>query len=565
MWKHDNFINLQLHAPSIATLIIRFDSHITKVIGKFSANGFKDVEWTTSNEQNVVYPIETKPTTFEVTLETGYVLDDVSLDDLTSGFMLQDKTDNTFIIAWEYFAEGTITLTSKVGGGGSMTKQVDLTTLTGWANLSDGEHQVTIVAKGTGYRDSNPSTPVAITKGAVAGNTLTVKSEHITARVNGVAVTKNNSPYKLTADCTIAVKDEYNVSWSSYIINNKYYNGGSINIAAQDIVIKGGSPLKTGYTAPTVTINYKVEAAEAFTQIDVAVVPKRQYGVSNRASNAPRCRISNMKQSKIYSVFFSNVYDSSGGTPSSLAYFRWENNTWKHEGASINYDHITSSSVDLYNFAGGSTLLNNIIVLEGDTKAIASDFAGFAASQSLPYYICIKEGTLITLADRTKKPIEDITYDDELLVWNFYKGKFDTAKPCWITKEQTAHEYNLCKFSNGAEVGFVGQGANIGYHRIYNDEAKAFTHTGVAETPIGTHTFDEYCNTPQLISQQVVTEPVKYYNVGTTKHINLFANGILTSSRISNKYAIENMRYVGPQLISDEEEQLYILEKLKRS
>lgn len=29
-----------------------------------------------------------------------------------------------------------------------------------------------IVAKGTGYRDSNPSTPVAITKGAVAGNTL---------------------------------------------------------------------------------------------------------------------------------------------------------------------------------------------------------------------------------------------------------------------------------------------------------------------------------------------------------------------------------------------------------
>lgn len=62
-----------------------------------------------------------------------------------------------------------------------------------------------------------------------------------------------------------------------------------------------------------------------------------------------------------------------------------------------------------------------------------------------------------------------------------------------------------------------------------------------------------------------LTEPVKYYNVGTTKHINLFANGILTSSRISNKYAIENMRYVGPQLISDEEEQLYILENLKRS
>ena len=47
-----------------------------------------------------------------------------------------------------------------------MSKQVDLTTLPGWESLSDGSHSITIVAKGTGYRDSAKSTSVTVTKTA---------------------------------------------------------------------------------------------------------------------------------------------------------------------------------------------------------------------------------------------------------------------------------------------------------------------------------------------------------------------------------------------------------------
>lgn len=65
--------------------------------------------------------------------------------------------------------------------GGSTMKSYDLSTSSKWAALADGDHQITIVAKGTGYRDSNPSTPITVTKGAVAGNTLTVESVYITA------------------------------------------------------------------------------------------------------------------------------------------------------------------------------------------------------------------------------------------------------------------------------------------------------------------------------------------------------------------------------------------------
>ena len=41
---------------------------------------------------------------------------------------------------------------------------VDLTTLPGWSSLSDGSHNITIVAKADGYRDSEPSAAVSVTK-----------------------------------------------------------------------------------------------------------------------------------------------------------------------------------------------------------------------------------------------------------------------------------------------------------------------------------------------------------------------------------------------------------------
>lgn len=201
---------------------------------------------------------------------------------------------------------------------------------------------------------------------------------------------------------------------------------------------------------------------------------------------------------------------------------------------------------------GGVTIVNNYTVkVTGDGTASAD-------------YMCMIEGTQITLADETTKAIEDITYDDELLVWNFYDGKFDKAKPSWIKVEETAPRYNLVKFSNGSEVGFVGAGGEKGYHRIFNKEAGAFTYTGnFKETPNGTTTFAQDGTFPTVISQEVVEKSVKYYNVITDKHYNLFANGILTSCKLSNKYRIEDMRYIGEKLISEEEEKAIWEEKNK--
>ena len=66
-----------------------------------------------------------------------------------------------------------------------MAKSVDLTTLPGWASLSTGSHNITIVAKADGYRDSEPSAAVSVVKagihqylrrGLISGNTNQQKS-----------------------------------------------------------------------------------------------------------------------------------------------------------------------------------------------------------------------------------------------------------------------------------------------------------------------------------------------------------------------------------------------------
>lgn len=289
-----------------------------------------------------------------------------------------------------------------------------------------------------------------------------------------------------------------------------------------------------------------------------------QIPVTKTADNYSK--ISGLNKSKVYTVFWENELD----VPEAKFIIRYQNGSW------TNVESQTEDSATFYVNSGSYwTSWRNGAVYEADKELTVDDFwsptTGYTTltnsfTQTMAYWLCLIEGTLITLADGTKKPIEQITYDDDLLVWNFYEGKFDTAKPCWIKIPQIAHEYNLCKFSNGAEVGFVGEGGNKGYHRIYNDKAKCFTHTGVAETPIGTTTFAEDMSMPTLVEQEVVKEEVKYYNIITDKHYNLFANGILTSCKLSNKYAIENMKYVGEQLITGEEERAYFerIEDIKR-
>ena len=113
-----------------------------------------------------------------------------------------------------------------------------------------------------------------------------------------------------------------------------------------------------------------------------------------------------------------------------------------------------------------------------------------------------------------------------------------------------AEAYNYIKFEDGTELKTVID------HRIFNVDAQKFTYTMDEEgTPIGTRVFKEDGTTTRLIERKVVKEEVNYYNIITDYHMNVFANGLLTSLRLNNLYKIENMKFVkGDRKLTPREE-----------
>ena len=72
-----------------------------------------------------------------------------------------------------------------------MAKSADLTTLPGWASLSTGSHNITIVAKAEGYRDSEPSAAVSVTKSTWTAPTIQLAGSVVsTPIVEGVTMYK---------------------------------------------------------------------------------------------------------------------------------------------------------------------------------------------------------------------------------------------------------------------------------------------------------------------------------------------------------------------------------------
>lgn len=230
-----------------------------------------------------------------------------------------------------------------------------------------------------------------------------------------------------------------------------------------------------------------------------------------------------------------------------------------YASASVVDDKGNSSAVRgfVWNDSGLPTLSDNVVVDASTGQGTYS--ADINAVEGLKYvrayittiirtyysnelsataYICLAKGTNILLSNGDMKLIEDITYDDDIMVWNFDDGIFDSSKPLWIKKPNTATQYNLLKFSDGSILKTIDQ------HRIFNKEKGQFTYPMSDDTPIGTKTFNSNGVEVELVSKEIINESVEYYNVITNRHINLFSNSILTSCRYNNIYPISDMKFV---------------------
>ena len=108
---------------------------------------------------------------------------------------------------------------------------IDLTTLPGWSSLSDGSHNITIVAKADGYRDSEPSAAVSVEKAAQEYTdciTFTGESSDFTLAVGSAGAKE--------WDGTVEYSTDHN-TWTTW-------NGTAISSVDKKLYLRGSGNTK---------------------------------------------------------------------------------------------------------------------------------------------------------------------------------------------------------------------------------------------------------------------------------------------------------------------------------
>ena len=159
---------------------------------------------------------------------------------------------------------------------------------------------------------------------------------------------------------------------------------------------------------------------------------------------------------------------------------------------------------------------------------------------------CLSIDTEITCYDEKrkrwyKKKLRDLTYKDKIVVWNFDEGKFDVVEPIFLTRTQVATRYTVVKLSDGAVLKLIGENDSK-RHRMFVKETGRFDY--VNKSLVGKTTFNEKGEFVNILNVEYVNGEIEFANIITKYHFNYFANGILTSCRLSNMYKIKDMKYV---------------------
>lgn len=175
---------------------------------------------------------------------------------------------------------------------------------------------------------------------------------------------------------------------------------------------------------------------------------------------------------------------------------------------------------------------------------------------------CFAEGTLITLADGTQKPVENLTLDDELLVFNHETGEWDTAKLLInVHDDESALWCNVVNltFSNGNTLRIVVE------HNVFDKTLNkyiAITAENAAEY-IGHVFVSAYYVAGEVITDfvtldrvEITHEYIHVYSPDSVWHCNVIAEDMLTLSAFKvNLFEYdETMKYDEEKMQADIEQ-----------
>lgn len=141
---------------------------------------------------------------------------------------------------------------------------------------------------------------------------------------------------------------------------------------------------------------------------------------------------------------------------------------------------------------------------------------------------CATAGTLITLADGSQKPIETLTGNEMLLVWNMYTGTFDSAPILFIDSEPiSTYEVIKLSFSDGTEVKIISE------HAFWDFDLNKYVYLNNNASEYIGHWFnkydeDEIWSQIQLIKVEIVQDYTSAWSPVTYGHLCYYVNGMLS-------------------------------------
>ena len=176
--------------------------------------------------------------------------------------------------------------------------------------------------------------------------------------------------------------------------------------------------------------------------------------------------------------------------------------------------------------ASGDTLYSHRKLVEDGV--LTTNFSGGGGGGNTG---CLAAGTLITLADGTQKPVELLTGEENLLVWNLETGTYDVAPIVFVDSDPIANcDVIHAQFSNGSDVEIVYEHGFFDLtleKYVYINEATLNDYVG-HEFVVRGDCLNNTWETAFLSNTWVEERITVVYSPVTYKHLCYFTNDMLS-------------------------------------
>lgn len=174
---------------------------------------------------------------------------------------------------------------------------------------------------------------------------------------------------------------------------------------------------------------------------------------------------------------------------------------------------------------------------------------------------CVTPDTLVTLSDGTQKRIDEVTYADQILVWNFYTGEYDVVSSAIIFDH--GYDYNTVitlKFSDGTSVKAVN------LHQFFDADLNEFV--SIDANSVADYVGHKFAKSNgngfdavTLVDYTVSVEYVEAWGIISSEHYNIFVEGMLSTDFMLEDYDLFNCFEIGENMTFDEAKMQSDIEK----